>query len=167
VWLSVWSKVQMIRIWSSWCHCHPVISCSCKIHNSLPLWCRLPRLSWKKGRKIDIVVVVVVRCIWHLLSLTLQYVFRWQMLWPLWSLAGTSFWWFTMQCIQRQLLWLWQDFLCVGLCGISLSRSDLAETLYQGSHTSWKILESPGFFPLKFPAPGKSWKMILVLEIKV
>ena len=22
-WLSVWSEVQMICIWSSWCHCHP------------------------------------------------------------------------------------------------------------------------------------------------
>jgi len=27
-WLSVWSEVQMISIWSSWCHCHPVI-CIC------------------------------------------------------------------------------------------------------------------------------------------
>jgi len=27
-WLSVWSEVQMICILSSWCHCHPVISCS-------------------------------------------------------------------------------------------------------------------------------------------
>jgi len=27
VWLSVWSEVQMICIWSSWCHCHPIISC--------------------------------------------------------------------------------------------------------------------------------------------
>jgi len=26
-WLSVWIEVQMICIWSSWCHCHPVISC--------------------------------------------------------------------------------------------------------------------------------------------
>jgi len=23
-WLSVWSEVQMICIWSSWCHCHPL-----------------------------------------------------------------------------------------------------------------------------------------------
>jgi len=23
VWLSVWSKVQIVCIWSSWCHCHP------------------------------------------------------------------------------------------------------------------------------------------------
>ena len=30
-WLSVWSEVQMICIWSSWCHCHPIISCFIKI----------------------------------------------------------------------------------------------------------------------------------------
>jgi len=27
-WLSVWSEMQMICIWSSWCHCHPIICCS-------------------------------------------------------------------------------------------------------------------------------------------
>ena len=27
-WLSVWSEVQMICIWSGWCHCHPIISAS-------------------------------------------------------------------------------------------------------------------------------------------
>jgi len=40
-WLSVWSEVQMICIWSSWCHYHPIISCSSKIQNGLPFWCRL------------------------------------------------------------------------------------------------------------------------------
>jgi len=25
-WLYVWSDVQMICIWSSWCRCHPIIS---------------------------------------------------------------------------------------------------------------------------------------------
>ena len=34
-WLSVWSEVQMICIWSSWCHCHPVISCFIKIQTGL------------------------------------------------------------------------------------------------------------------------------------
>jgi len=37
-WLSVCSlccKVQMIFIWSSWCHCHPVISCFIKIQRGL------------------------------------------------------------------------------------------------------------------------------------
>jgi len=28
VWLSVCSKVQIICIWSSQCHCHPIISCT-------------------------------------------------------------------------------------------------------------------------------------------
>jgi len=31
VWLSVWSEVQMICIWFSWWHCHPIISCFIKI----------------------------------------------------------------------------------------------------------------------------------------
>jgi len=30
-WLSVWIEMQMICIWSSWCHCHPVINCFIKI----------------------------------------------------------------------------------------------------------------------------------------
>jgi len=30
----------------------------------------------------------------------------------------------------------------------------------QGSHASWKVLESPEFFFLKIPGPGKSWKNI-------
>jgi len=34
-WLSVWSEVQMICIWSSWCHCHPIISCFIKIQIGL------------------------------------------------------------------------------------------------------------------------------------
>ena len=34
-WLSVWSEMQMICIWSSWCHCHAVISCFIKIQPGL------------------------------------------------------------------------------------------------------------------------------------
>jgi len=50
-WLSVWREVQIICMWSSWCQCHPIISCSSKTQNGLPFWYRLtqvPRLSWKK-----------------------------------------------------------------------------------------------------------------------
>jgi len=36
-WLSVWSKVQMLCIWSSWCHCHPIFSCFIKIQTGLTL----------------------------------------------------------------------------------------------------------------------------------
>jgi len=33
--LSVWSKLQMICIWSSWCQCHPIISSFIKIQTGL------------------------------------------------------------------------------------------------------------------------------------
>ena len=33
--LSVCSKLQVICIWSSWWHCHPIISCFIKIQNGL------------------------------------------------------------------------------------------------------------------------------------
>jgi len=47
-WLSVWNKVQMICIWSSWWHCHPVISCSSKIQNGLCFWCQLTLVVLEK-----------------------------------------------------------------------------------------------------------------------
>jgi len=31
MWLSVWNKMQMIGMWSSWWHCHRLISCFIKI----------------------------------------------------------------------------------------------------------------------------------------
>ena len=34
-WLSVWSKVDMICIWSCWCHCHLIISCFIEIQIGL------------------------------------------------------------------------------------------------------------------------------------
>jgi len=49
-WLSVCSEVQMICLWFSWCHCHPVISCGSKIQNGLPFWCRLTQVVVEKGR---------------------------------------------------------------------------------------------------------------------
>jgi len=48
VWLSVWSDEQTICIWSSWCHCHPIISCCSKIQNGLPFWCRLTQVVLEK-----------------------------------------------------------------------------------------------------------------------
>jgi len=48
-WLSVWSKVQMICIWSSWCYCHPIISCASKIQNGLLFWCRLTQVVLEKA----------------------------------------------------------------------------------------------------------------------
>jgi len=46
--LSVWSEVEMICIWSSWCHCQPIISWSSKIQNGLPFWCRLTQVVLEK-----------------------------------------------------------------------------------------------------------------------
>jgi len=40
-WLSVWSKVQMTCIWSSWCYWHPIISCFIKVEKGKPFWCLL------------------------------------------------------------------------------------------------------------------------------
>jgi len=40
-WLSVWSEVQMICVWSNWCHCHPIISCTSKIQNGVSFWCQV------------------------------------------------------------------------------------------------------------------------------
>ena len=48
-WLSDWSEVQMTCIWSSWCHCHPVISCFSKIQNSLSFWYWLTQVVLKKA----------------------------------------------------------------------------------------------------------------------
>ena len=44
----VWIEVQMICIWSSLCHCHPVISCSSKMQNDLPFWCRFTQVVLEK-----------------------------------------------------------------------------------------------------------------------
>jgi len=47
-WLSVWSEVQMICIWFSWCHCHLIISCFSKIQNGLPFGCRFTQVVSSK-----------------------------------------------------------------------------------------------------------------------
>jgi len=53
VWLSVWSEVQIVCIWSSWCHYIP--KPRHLLHHLNPDWfylsgTSLPRLSWKEGR---------------------------------------------------------------------------------------------------------------------
>jgi len=49
-WLSVWSEVQMICIWSSWCHCHHINSCFSKIQMVYLSDAGLPKLFWKRDR---------------------------------------------------------------------------------------------------------------------
>jgi len=43
-------EMQMICIWSSWSHSHPIISCFIKMQNGYLSCAGLPRLSWKRGR---------------------------------------------------------------------------------------------------------------------
>ena len=41
LWLSVWSELQIVCIWSSWCHCHPKTPSSLALFKSrlvLPFW---------------------------------------------------------------------------------------------------------------------------------
>jgi len=59
VWLSVWSVVQMICIWSRWCHCHPSPLASVKSRMVYLSGAGLPRLSWKKAIKRARVCVCV------------------------------------------------------------------------------------------------------------
>jgi len=50
-WLSVWSKVQIVSIWSSWCHCIPQPPSSLASFKSrvvLPFWYWLTQVIMKK-----------------------------------------------------------------------------------------------------------------------
>jgi len=49
-WLSVWSEVQIICIWFSWCQwtCNLIISCFIKIQNGLPFQCQLTHVVLEK-----------------------------------------------------------------------------------------------------------------------
>ena len=60
-WLSVWDEVQMICIWSGWCHWHPIISCLVKIQIGLTLLVlAYPGCSGKQA--IKRMSVLVLQC---------------------------------------------------------------------------------------------------------
>jgi len=46
--LVVCSEVQMIFVWSSWCHCYPIICCSSEIQNGLSFWRQLTQVVLEK-----------------------------------------------------------------------------------------------------------------------
>ena len=51
MWLSVWSEVQIVCIWSSWCHCHPQTPSSLASFKSrlvLPFWYQLTQVVLEK-----------------------------------------------------------------------------------------------------------------------
>jgi len=60
-WLA-WSgaRCKWFCIWSSWCHCHPIISCSSKIQNDIPFWCQLTQVVLEKRPLNGCCVVVVI-----------------------------------------------------------------------------------------------------------
>jgi len=50
VWLYVWSEMQMIHMWSSWCHCHGATHlASLKCRMAYLSGASLCRLSWKRS----------------------------------------------------------------------------------------------------------------------
>jgi len=61
-WLSVWSEVQMICIWSGWCHCHPIISASENTEWFILLVPAYPGSPGKKAVKWLCVCVCVWSC---------------------------------------------------------------------------------------------------------
>jgi len=63
-WVSVWSDVQMTCIWSSWCHCHPIISASEKSRTVYPSGTGLPGLSWKKAVKRLLLLLYSINHAW-------------------------------------------------------------------------------------------------------
>jgi len=70
----------MICIWSSWCHCQPIISCSSKIWTGLPFWCRLTQVVLEK-RPLNGCGVVVAVWTWSCVSWLFLTVVRTQLMW--------------------------------------------------------------------------------------
>jgi len=64
-WLSVCSRVQMICTWCSWCHCHPIISCSSKIQNGFTFLA--PAYPGCRGQKAvkQMSSIAIYTCILH------------------------------------------------------------------------------------------------------
>jgi len=73
VWLSVWSKVQMICFWSSWCHCHPIISCFIKIQTGLTslalAYSSCPRKKDDKWVFVLSYKINITHCLYHIIWL--------------------------------------------------------------------------------------------------
>jgi len=57
-WVSVWSEVQMMCIWSSWCHCHYSFLASLKFRMVEPFWCWLTQVVLEKR--------YLIRCLFFL-----------------------------------------------------------------------------------------------------
>jgi len=58
--LSVWSKVQMIWMWSSWCHCHPINK-----KTGLSAWWPPNISAWKQAERLSDLLCVKIEPIFH------------------------------------------------------------------------------------------------------
>jgi len=88
LWLSVWSKVPMIYVWSSWCHCNSVISCWIKIQIGLTFWCRLTQVVLESRPLNFSATFVFLR---HYLSWQMRNCSK--MRWSLWCNTAVSLGW--------------------------------------------------------------------------
>jgi len=58
-WLSVWSEVETVRVWSSRCHYHPKTPSSLSLASRksrmvLPFWYQLTKVVLKRDREMDV-----------------------------------------------------------------------------------------------------------------
>jgi len=60
-WCGYLTAAKCKYIWSSWCHCHPIISCFIKLKSRMVYLSGtvLPRLSWKRGREIAVCLSIM------------------------------------------------------------------------------------------------------------
>ena len=68
-WLSVWSEVQIICMWSSWCHCHSIVSCFIKIQIGLtflvPTYPGCPGKEAVRRASVSVVhLMKFILCLW-------------------------------------------------------------------------------------------------------
>jgi len=91
----------MICIWSSWCHYHPIISCSSKIQSGLPFWCRLTQVVLEK-RQLNGCSSSSSCCISKLTVLQMETKFVYYE-WSTW-LSNFVLKWFFFTCCQN--FWL-------------------------------------------------------------
>jgi len=68
-WVVRYWRGYLCRARCKWCDCHPIISCSSKIQNGLPFWCRLTQVILEKrplnGSSVVVLVVLLVLFHWH------------------------------------------------------------------------------------------------------
>ena len=135
-WLSVWSEVQMTCIWSSWCHCHPIISASVKSRMVYPstLW-----TEKKRGSTFDIITLENTLDFYNLctaVSRKKRFIHSWKICPPhlnnVLTLPCESQWHFTL--IMHSYLRLSTDLyfrtgLCLGSAGRRLRCRRYAEYL--------------------------------------